>query len=222
MAVVEHALRRGPLYQSLLTRAGTSATGRSGSVELRGGYQSLSIIVNIDDAVWSHVGDEWYWANRLELQCNRTTLEGEDAVNVASRVLISLTRELQPAFAAAYCSAEFAAKHMHTEGGVVKAIGVDASRWVLGPFWITVFGQPYVDFFGRERLLTCHARRVESLGEAIWIQIHERPEAWNTDRYRGTQSAVVSHLGARVFFSRTDPNSANTRPQIDLGFVHQR
>ncbi|NJL30059.1 MAG: hypothetical protein HC897_20275 [Thermoanaerobaculia bacterium] len=70
-------------------------------------------------------------------------------------------------------------------------------------YWLTIFGPPYVDLFGRERLLSAPAPIVEELPTgAILIQLSEnmldfRDRFEEVDRVR---QAVKAHLDSDAFF----------------------
>lgn len=67
--------------------------------------------------------------------------------------------------------------------------------------WAMLFGPPYVELFGRERLLTTPAARVEELGDAIYIQLTSdiAHVAGRRDDYLAAQAAAKTHLNSDAF-----------------------
>lgn len=67
--------------------------------------------------------------------------------------------------------------------------------------WAMLFGPPYVELFGRERLLSTPAARVEPMGEGIYVQLTDDPTdvAKNRDEYLAAQRAAKEHLDRDAF-----------------------
>ncbi len=67
--------------------------------------------------------------------------------------------------------------------------------------WATLFGPPYVELFGRDRLLTTPAARVESMGEAVYVQLTDDPSdvAKKREDYLANQHAAKQHLDTDAF-----------------------
>lgn len=79
----------------------------------------------------------------------------------------------------------------------------ELERCIPELYWATVFGPPYVEMFGRERLLSAPAYKVEALGpDRVLVQLSERlddlEKRW--DEVEKVRIAVKNHLGADAFF----------------------
>jgi hypothetical protein len=91
-------------------------------------------------------------------------------------------------------------------------------------FWLTVFGAPYVRLFGREKLLSAPASKVESVSDDIVLlqlsdsltDVEQLPRELEDVRLR-----VKSHLGHNAFFEPGLPTDHNYRaPQFIFGTAH--
>lgn len=67
--------------------------------------------------------------------------------------------------------------------------------------WAIVFGEPYVQLFGKERLLRTPSAQLTDLGNAVYIQLTENPSDVVSQRstYSSAQLAAKEHLNAPAF-----------------------
>ncbi len=75
-------------------------------------------------------------------------------------------------------------------------------------YWGTVLGQPYVELFGKERLLSAPAFDLREIGGGcIYIQLSESIYDLETDyeRVDGVRQAVKKHLDCNAFFDPDAP-----------------
>lgn len=111
------------------------------------------------------------------------------------------------------------------EAGLQKQLDSWPNRTALGPElpginlrrgyirelnWLTILGLPYVEFFGRERILATPAQEIQELPYGgIGIQLTrtiediEGPEAW--DQFLAARATAKSHLDKNAFFNSTLP-----------------
>jgi hypothetical protein len=144
----------------------------------------------------------------------------------------------QPAFcsllecAAVAFAADFGFIHRLTAGGMSRGLAsgttgyLDTARtedymyvashvlssFVPDIYWMTVFGRPYVELFGRERLLSCPAHRVQELDNgAIVLQL--TPELTDTETREAAFDRAAEdarkHLDSDVLF---DPAKGKDHP----------
>ncbi len=70
-------------------------------------------------------------------------------------------------------------------------------------WWMTVFGKPYVEMFGEEKILSAPAFRVEKVrtGQFL-VQLTQKPEdvGENFPKVQAVRDAVIDHLGHDAFF----------------------
>jgi hypothetical protein len=88
----------------------------------------------------------------------------------------------------------------------------DLRKYLPNICWATVFGPPYVQLFGRERLLSAPAAVVQELAdETIYIQLSESllDPKWKYDDFNAVRREVKEYLDRDAFF---DP---------DLGIAKQ-
>lgn len=67
--------------------------------------------------------------------------------------------------------------------------------------WAMLFGPPYVELFGRERLLATPAARVEPIGGGVYVQLTGAPAdvAKKRDDYLAAQRTAKEHLDHDAF-----------------------
>ncbi len=81
-------------------------------------------------------------------------------------------------------------------------------RYIPDLYWLTVFGSPYVEGFGRERLLSAPAHRVTELEYGgIMLQLSESPMDFVTDpvRLATIRRDVKQYLNPNAFFDESLP-----------------
>lgn len=77
----------------------------------------------------------------------------------------------------------------------------DLKRRIPDVYWATVFGRPYLELFGEERLLSAPAFRKEVLSEGtVLLQISERLSEVGTGKFSSARERAISHLGENAFF----------------------
>jgi hypothetical protein len=70
-------------------------------------------------------------------------------------------------------------------------------------FWATVFGSPYLQMFGLDRLLSAPAYSTESLSnEVVLLQLTEKLSdvELHPDNFKEARSRIKAHLGQEAFF----------------------
>jgi hypothetical protein len=84
----------------------------------------------------------------------------------------------------------------------------DLQNRVPDLFWVTVFGEPYVEMFGRERLLSAPAYETQLLTSGIvMLQLSEVLTDVENDpsKVNATRSRIKTHLGQDAFFQSNLP-----------------
>ena len=94
----------------------------------------------------------------------------------------------------------------------------DLKRRIPDIYWATIFGQPYLELFGKERLLSTPAYRVEMLSQGMVLlqiskdlfEVGARAEAFTSARER-----AILHLGPNTFFrSAAEPTDDYCAPNF--------
>lgn len=110
--------------------------------------------------------------------------------------------------------AHWKARHWHVEesddGGEVESkVGLDAGAALPGLFWLTAFGGPATEHFGRARLLALPVQRSFDLGPSgVLLQTDAAPPPGPTPGTR--ESVVLDALGREHFFDIAAPHRPHT------------
>ena len=211
-AVVEAAGKRGPTYQRLVNTHGRPPSERlRGTAEVRGRSRHLTVVVGIDEFIASHIGSRVDLGNSISLQVRGTRVEARDSATWLEEVFSEGCKRLSPAWASAESRAEYWAKVMATNDRI-EAIGRDFGQHLPGLFWLNYFGARYTSFIGRNRLLSTPAVSVAMVGDGISIKLGNRPTDWKTEPYIEVERQARSHLGAEVFFAKSNPSRGGRAP----------
>lgn len=211
----KYAMHRGPLFDQLTEHYGGDAR-LFGTAEIRGKFGSLIVVISVDEQIFNAIAGRWLLGNYVSIQVCEATVEKQDAAEWASRTLEMACGAMSPLYASAHMSAERLEKNMDREGGTMKAVGVDISRYLPGTYWANFFGKPYRDLIGGRKLLSSPAWRTMSADEGVLIYLHEDPEAWGGEEYHATEQAVLEHIGREYFFDKNDLNRETKAPDFGL------
>lgn len=211
------ALERGELYEQLIKKYGPGPSPRrTGTVELRGADDSLIVVLELDDYRFAPSAGWWLWGNAFTVQLCRRRIDGEPAVEFARRLAARACAELSPWYANGHLIEEWDRKNISREGGGMMAVGVDASRYLPGLYWMNFFGEPYCTLIGKERLLSAPAYETEELDVGVLLLLASDPEAWDTPEYKASESRVLKHLGDIYFFNAHEPQRETVAPDFGL------
>lgn len=86
--------------------------------------------------------------------------------------------------------------------------------------WLTYFGPAYVEMFGRDKLLSAPAHRVEACSDdLIAIQLTENVQdcVQAREQVETTRSSVVAHLNEGAFYGHPDPEGRYRAPEFRQG-----
>lgn len=98
---------------------------------------------------------------------------------------------------------ELAWKSASARGGYFFLVTGVLEHWLPDIFWGTVFGPAYVRFFGKDRLMSAPAYRVEDLGpEMVYLQLSPSVLDLHTDfaSVQAVRERVKRHLDNNAFF----------------------
>lgn len=83
-------------------------------------------------------------------------------------------------------------------------------------YWLNFLGEPYVEFFGLERLLKAPAHQVKSLGNGLLLLASTKPFDFGTRDVRSRVEKLKDYLGHDAFFDRNRPGGPYTSPKFDF------
>ena len=134
--------------------------------------------------------------------------------HVAASSIVSFLERAANALVADFGVAHMVAPHEIESGQASKTVmdgnlGVTTHqlrKYIPDLYWVTVFGEPYVELFGKERLLSVPAYLVKELDYGgVWIQLCESPLEFVSDyeRVNRSRQQAKEHLGLNAFFDFT-------------------
>jgi hypothetical protein len=209
--VLEVAVERGPLYRRLVAEHGAGDERLFGTAELTGSSAALVVVVAVDQNPFAQIGGALLMGNRITLQVRHPKMDGQASSEWAARAFTELCREASPVWGALRSTAEYEAKVMSNEPGVVAAVGRDFGRFLPGLFASNFFGAPYWHLMGRDRLMSAPGREVQALGDGVQVTIGFEPGEWCTPEYKTTEKELLRHIGEEYFFMRTPTGERKTR-----------
>ena len=127
----------------------------------------------------------------------------------------SLAQPLPVRYGHVHNSAEFNTKNMIDDQTGTRAIGRLLTDSLPGLYWLNLFGAPYLDLIGRERLLSAPAFEVNPVDDGVLLTLASAADAWERADYKDREQAVITHLGEEFFFSRHDPGRKTIAPDFD-------
>ena len=82
--------------------------------------------------------------------------------------------------------------------------------------WLTVFGEPYISFFGKEKLLSLPGRETNWKDGRLWLQIPGPPEAEFTPENQRLIQEAKEFLNPDAFYKPEAPFEEADRPEFDV------
>lgn len=209
------ASERGELYRALIKEYGPGEhPRRTGSVELRGGDESIVVAVGLDEQVFAPSAGRYLWGNSIHVQVCQARVAGEPSTQFVLDLAARSCSDLGPFYARAQDPAERSAKNLSRKGGGMMAVGVDVSRYLPGLYWLNFFGSPYCDLIRADRLLSAPAYDVARVGNGVLVVVDEDPSTWSSPRSRYRK--VLDHIGDKYFFLDGAPDRSTVAPDYDL------
>lgn len=216
-AVVVKGTERGPTFQALKRNHGASGGDRRfGHVLLRGRGPGSRVFLSIDfDSMVPArpIGRAWLWSNSIGGRLSAPRVEGTDRQEWVCQLAEELTTTTTMLWGAAYLHPEFASSNLDTREGM-RAIGRDVRTALPGVYWLNIFGPPYLDLIGEQRLLLGTAETARRSGDHVTIRTYRDAEDWEAnDKARNLLKAA---LGAEHFFDRNAPTRRYSAPDFGL------
>lgn len=135
-------IETGALFQLLAKTAAPEYPRATGSMELRGAYRGLTVVILLDDWTFCPIGNSWRAGNQIAIQVRKDRIEGRDSPIWVEECFERCCSTLHPLFAFAGATEEYYAKNMSKQGGGLRAIGIDIAKYLPGLYWLNYFGVP--------------------------------------------------------------------------------
>ena len=116
--------------------------------------------------------------------------------------------------------AEFAYMHLMPGNQDLTITTHQLRQGIPGLYWLTLFGKPYVNLFGRERILSSPDAIIEEPARDLFsIQLSEdiRAVATNSDELLQNAQRIKQHLNSNAFFdNELGPDYAYNVPDFHI------
>jgi hypothetical protein len=170
---------------------------RFGSALIYGADRSAYLSVSYDEYVPARrAGEKWLFSNSIAAHIESSAVDHRPRREWAVALLTEIGADPPVLWGAGFMNSEFRAKNLHDGPDGVWALGRDVRASLLGFFWANLFGTPYVDLIGRERLSTAPAGIRNEL--------------------------VVGHIGPQYSFDGRAPDRPTTAPDLGQRRLHTR
>jgi len=102
-------------------------------------------------------------------------------------------------------------------GGVSqKRVQYDMERCLPGPYWLTMFGQPLIEYFGREKIERLPSHLIMNMGQKnIAVLLSNSPFEPSLEERLRQSAKIASQLGSGYFFDINDIGKA-CRPILGI------
>jgi hypothetical protein len=217
-AVVAKGTEWGQSFQTPIDNGGGSVTGRRfGHVLLRGrgpGSSRVFLSIEFDSMIPARpIGRTWVWSNSIGGRLSAPRVEGTDRQAWVRQLAEALTTTTTMLWGAAYLHPEFASSNLDTSEGM-RAIGRDVRTALPGIYWLNIFGPPYIDLIGEQRLLDRATQTATRSGQHITIRAYRDAEDWQNNE--PARRHLKATLGAEYFFDRSEPARRYQAPDFGL------
>jgi hypothetical protein len=142
-------------------------------------------------------------------------VDGRTIVNLVSELSCLLSADFASAYVVFEDRERAKRRYKAVRPMIIGPFTVDLQRSIPDLPWLSVFGPPYVELFGRDRILTCPAFQVKELQKGCWsLQIADQPSSCreDPDEYERRRDQAKEHLGLDCFLDLADPDSQRRAP----------
>jgi hypothetical protein len=221
-AVLVQGGYRGEAYNALAAQDPPPHQRRFGSVLIYGADRSAYLSVSYDEYLPARpAGEKWLFSNSIAAHIESAAVDHRPRREWALALVTEIGADPRVLWGAGFMNSEFRAKNLHDGPDGVRALGRDVRASLPGLFWANLFGTPYIDLIGRERLSTAPARTL-SAGTNVLVTVHDQPEEWALVSAGTRNELVVGHIGPQYFFDRRAPDKPTTAPDFGLRRLHAR
>lgn len=200
--IVSICSHRGPFFRQLSSKLGPVPKQVHGSVEVRGSYDDLEMIILVDELGSRRIGDELKWLNYVSVGIYSSKIEDIDYTIWARNFFENFCKRFYPIYAYAASNEEYTTKNMLIKNGVVQALGVDISKYLPGIYWLNFCSERYYKILNLDKLLKVPAYRVIKVNEGLLLELSNSPNAWNLRKYKDLEIEIRDKLGADHFFAK--------------------
>jgi hypothetical protein len=102
----------------------------------------------------------------------------------------------------------------------ILPVGTDIKKHIPGIYWKTLFGKPYVDWIGKEKIIKAPCFKINELTNgSVELQAYENPEDYNTETAMQQVKKIKDYLGNDIFFDIADIDRKTKAPKIDVSEI---
>lgn len=189
----------------LLTKLGVQKVPHlrpSGSVHFKTRDGSKGIHLRFDRYELAPVLDAFHFGNTLSIESDEMEFSGEQLAEVGLYVMKTIFNN--DLFDHGYCclSGQYDALNLDRSEGGVRAMGLDASKWLPGFYWANYMGAYLCNHIGREKLLTVPGCSCTKLGSGILVTNDLPPDHWSDVTYKDNARSAMDYIGQYLFFEK--------------------
>jgi len=158
------------------------------------------------------------WLNWISLWADEEYFRTAEKIQRVLDLMAELSHFVGSGYGLGHHDAERKAKGWVDEilpGGrkAKTTITLKSQEGLIDLWWANLFGPPYVDLFGEERIQNCPAREVRKIGaKAYLVLTAPTPFDWSLQEARELQERAKRHLGLEAFFDRDNPSRKPSAP----------
>jgi len=218
-AVLTKGIRRGETYEQLAGESSPTQDRprRFGMVWVRGKARSTFLSVAFDERAPAHpAGNSWLWSNSIGGMIGSARIGRTPREEWVRRLASALGSHSVLVWGAAFSHDEFRFRNLHDDSAGTWAMGRDVRRSLPGLYWLNLFGEPYVQLIGEDRLSSADAISVQKVGSGMIVEAYAHPDDWDSSDGRESHARIVRQLGSLFFFDRDKPEAETTAPDFGL------
>jgi len=161
-----------------------------------------NVHLHFDQFRLAPVLDELRFGNILSIESEDSSTSGNQLAEIALSVMTTLFDN--DLFDHGFCcaSGEYNESNLDRDGGGVRAVGLDASKWLPGFYWANYFGSHLCELVGRDVLMTTPGCRRIQLGSGVLVANTLPPDRWSDAEFIENSQSAMSHIGRHLFFEK--------------------
>lgn len=173
-----------------------------GSVHFKTQDETKNIHLRFDEYGLAPVSNELRFGNTLSIESDETSASGDHLAEIAASVMTTVFDNDLFEFGFCCLSDQYDEHNLDRSDGGVRAVGLDASKWLPGFYWANYFGAYLCDLVGRDALATTPGCRCTQLTSGILVANRLPPDRWSDPEFTENACSAMNHIGSHLFFEK--------------------